>query len=161
MSDETRDLVWKHIKSIATCMMVTHDGERVVARPMRGIIRPEENAIWFFTDASTDKDSEISHDPRGCLTFADVHDQTYVCVSGHLHHMNDPARIRELWNEGADVYFPEGPDDPNVRLLRFTPEHGEYWDSPSSPIVLAIKFLQAKLSKEKPEMGENASTTLS
>jgi general stress protein 26 len=39
------------------------------------------------------------------------------------------ARIRELWKEPYKVWFPEGPDDPNIALVAFDPAEAEYWDN--------------------------------
>ncbi|MFC5122636.1 pyridoxamine 5'-phosphate oxidase family protein [Pseudoclavibacter helvolus] len=36
----------------------------------------------------------------------------------------------ELWNPAAEAWFPDGPEDPNVGVLKFTASGGEYWDTP-------------------------------
>ncbi len=158
----SRELIWKHVKSIGTCMMATtrSDGS-VRARPMRGVSDKEANAIWFFTDREADKQEDVKRDPRACLTFADTHDQTYVSVSGRIALIDDRAQIAAHWNEGAEIYYPNGQNDNSVMLMKFTAESGEYWDAPSSPIVIAIKFLQAKVSGERPELGTQGAARLS
>lgn len=162
MSDpSTRDVIWKHIRAIRTCMMITHDGEHVRARPMRGIPRPDDNAIWFFSDVDTHKDDELRRNPDACLAFADPRGSTFVSVSGRITRVRERDAVRELWNDGAESYFPEGADDPRVVLLRFDPATGEYWDSPSSRIVLAIKFLEARITGERPNLGSNGHARLS
>ena len=103
----------------------------------------------------------MRRDPRACLTYSDVGEQSFVSVSGRITPVHDREKIKAMWSEGASVYFPGGPDDPNVILLKFEPEFGEYWDAPSSKIVLAIKFLQAKISGERPDLGSNETATLS
>jgi general stress protein 26 len=159
--NDPRQIVWKHIQSIGICMMVTAGDEHLRARPMRGIFKPEDNAIWFFTDAGSNKDAEIAERPDACLTFIDTRDQNFVSVSGTVARVNDREQLAELWNEGAEAYFPKGKDDPTLALLKFTPARGEYWDAPSNPIVLAIKFLQAKLTSERPDLGLHDATPLS
>lgn len=159
-NDELRNIIWKHIHSIHVCMMITMDGSQIRGRPMTGIARPETNSIWFFSDITTHKDEEIRKNPSACLTFADIQDRTFVSVSGHLNCVSDTGLIHDLWNEGAATYFPDGPDDPNIVLLKFTPENGEYWDSSSSTIVMAIKFLEAKVTGERPDLGTNGSAIL-
>jgi general stress protein 26 len=158
----SRELIWKHVKDIGTCMMVTTKPDGGVrARPMRGTADEPSNAIWFFTDKDTDKDEDVRRDARACLTFADTRDQTYVSVSGRIALIHDREQIMGHWNEGAEIYYPNGKDDNSIVLMRFTPESGEYWDAPSSPIVIAIKFLQAKASGERPELGTQGSARLS
>ena len=34
------------------------------------------------------------------------------------------------------MWFPEGKDDPEIALLRVNLEKAEYWDSPSSTVVI-------------------------
>lgn len=156
MTIETpRNLIWKHIRAIGTCMMVTHDGNAIHARPMRGMARPEQNAIWFFTEAQSHADTEVERDSRACLTFSDVKSNTYVSVSGTMRAVRDPDRIADFWNDEADSYFSRGPDDPRATLLKFEPEDGQYWDCPSSTIVLAIKFIEAKIMGEHPSLGQS------
>jgi general stress protein 26 len=163
MSQATsRELIWKHVKDIGTCMMATTNAEGGIrARPMRGTIDEPASAIWFFTDRETDKDEDVTRDARACLTFADPHDQTYVSLSGRISLIHDRAQIEAHWNEGAEIYYPAGKDDNSVVLMKFTADSGEYWDAPSSPIVMAIKFLQAKVSGERPDLGTQGSARLS
>ncbi|MCW3474893.1 pyridoxamine 5'-phosphate oxidase family protein [Limobrevibacterium gyesilva] len=160
-TENPRNLIWKHIHGIGTCMMVTHDGEHVRARPMTGIVRPEQNVIWFFTDTQTSKDEELQRDPRASLTFADLRDQNFVSVSGRITRVLDKETISDLWDEGAEAYFPNGPDDPGVVLLKFVPEFGEYWDAPSSTIVMAIKFIEAHIMGERPDLGTSGAAKFS
>ena len=158
----SRELIWKHVKDLGTCMMVTTKPDGGVrARPMRGTSDEQANAIWFFTDKDTDKDDDVRRDPRACLTFADSHAQTYVSVSGRINLIHDRDQIAAHWTEGAEIYYPNGKDDNSVVLMKFTAESGEYWDAPSSPIVMAIKFLQAKASGERPELGTQGAARLS
>lgn len=159
-NDELRTIIWKHVRSIHVCMMITMDGDQIRARPMTGIARPEDNAIWFFSDKTTHKDAEIRQNPTACLTFTDMKNQTFVSVSGHLSCVSDSDLIHDLWNEGAATYFPDGPDDPKIVLLKFAAENGEYWDAPSSKIVRAIKFLETKVTGERPDLGSNGSAIL-
>jgi len=160
--ESSRDLVWKYVKQVGTCMMVTMNADGGVrARPMRGTIDEPGGAIWFFTDRDTDKDEDVTRDARACLTFADTHEQTYVSLSGRISLIHNRDQIAAHWNEGAEAYFPAGKDDNTVVLMKFAAEAGEYWDAPSSPIVLAIKFLQAKVSGERPDLGTQGTARLS
>ena len=157
-----RELIWKHVKDIGTCMMATTNADGGIrSRPMRGVIDDQASTIWFFTDRDTDKDEEVTRDPRACLAYASTSDQTYVSLSGRISLIHDRDQITAHWNAGAEAYYPNGKDDNSVVLLKFTAESGEYWDAPSSPIVLAIKFLQAKVSGERPELGTQGAARLS
>lgn len=53
----------------------------------------------------------------------------FVSLSGKLQTTEDRAKVRELWQESWNVWFPKGVDDPSIVLLNLKPERGEYWDN--------------------------------
>jgi general stress protein 26 len=127
---------------------------------MRAMPRPEQNVIWFFGDSESHADAELRDNANVCLTFVDIRHNVYVSLSGRVSRVLDKAIINEAWDDEAGSYFKEGPDDPRVILLRFRPHTGEYWSAPSSPIVVAIKFLEAKIMGERPTLGTSGRTRL-
>ena len=154
------DFIWKHVGRIGNCMLVTKDNENLRARPMRGMERQKENAIWFITAKSSHKDNEIVKNSQVCVAYSDTSSNTYISLSGSMEMSDNEAQIRTLWNTGAEAYFPDGPDDPDILLLKFNPEFGEYWDAPSNPVVIAIQFIKAKVAGEKVKLGDNEKTAM-
>lgn len=154
------DFIWKAIEDLNVGMLTTRAGEHLRGRPMSAIPRRDDNVIWFLTDGQTHKEAELQQDPRACVLFADPGNHTYLSLSGEVTMSRDRALIRSLWNVALDAYWPDGPDASDVLLLGFRPREGEYWDAPSNPLVLAIKFVQAKITKERPDLGENARVSL-
>lgn len=154
-NDATRDEIWRHVRDIETCMMVTRDGDGLRSRPMTPILRPGENTIWFFADADNHKDEEIDAAPRGCLAFAEPRSHCYVSLSGTFGVQRDRATIDALWNDAAAAYFPNGKDDPRVILLKFEPERGEFWDAPSGAIAKAYAFIKSTVTGQRPMPGDS------
>ena len=152
---EIRAKIWAHVTDIGICMVVSRDGDWVRARPMRGVARPERNEIWFVTSKETSIGAEVADDPRCCLTYSDTRSQAYVSLSGQLSIVPDRHILAELWDEATDAYFSNGPDDADIVLLRFTPEIAQYWEAPSSPILLTISFLKAKIDGTRPTLGSS------
>lgn len=155
MSDDTIDKVWSIADDIKICMMTTRDDDTLRARPMQAIPRRDEDAIYFFADVRDHKDEEVWAHPETCLAFQSESGKTYLSLSGRTIMLNDRAKMEELFVPAAKAYFPDGTDDPNMRLLRFTPEMAEYWDSPSSRIVTAVKMAAAIATGTRPDLGEN------
>ena len=153
-------LIWKNVRQISECMLITKVGAHMRGRPMRGIAREDENVIWFITAKTSHKDDEIAADSHACLCFADASKHTFVSMSGEIEMTDAKDQILALWNSGAEAYFPEGPGDPNIVLLKFVPEFGEYWDSPTNPVLLAIQFIKSKVIGEKPKLGENVKVSM-
>lgn len=157
MSDDRTQHVWDIMEKSHVCMMVTRDGGELRGRPMGAMPDREERVVWFVTDARAHKDEELRDDPRACITFQSGN--TYLSVSGGAEVLRDMAKLKEIWNTAVDAWFPEGPEDPNVRLLRFSPEQAEYWDGPNS-IVAGLKMAIASARDTRPDMGDNAKVSM-
>ena len=91
--------VWELMKKIGFAMLVTRDGNRLRARPMSAHLEPDENAIYFLTDARRHKYYEIARDPNINLSFADTGGQKYVSVTCTAAISNDRARINPVRKE--------------------------------------------------------------
>jgi general stress protein 26 len=154
-NEEAADKIWDIVSGQSSCMLVTFDQGALRARPMGPIIQPDEGAIYFFTHRSTHKDDEIAEDERVCLTFADQSRNYYVSLSGTLHESNDTALKKKLWSLPMKAELPEGPDDPSVLLLVFAPSFGEFWDGPSSRVVVAAKMAAAIVTGRQADLGTN------
>jgi general stress protein 26 len=147
------DRVWDLMKKIGFAMLVTRDGDRLRARPMSAYPEPEENAVYFLTDARRHKDEEIERHPGVNLSFADTSKQKYVSVTGLAVVSNDRAKIRQLFSTPAKAWW-ESADDPNIRVLKVSPDDAEFWDSPGS-IVTYVKMAAAVVTGSRPDIGDN------
>jgi general stress protein 26 len=159
-NDNTRDVnrVWELMKSIGFAMLVTRDGSKLRARPMAAFVEREQNAIYFLSDARRHKDDEIARDPNVNLAFANASDQKYVSVTGTATVSNDRAKIRELFSTPAKAWW-ESADDPNIRVLKITPEDAEFWDTPGS-VISYVKMAAAAVSGTRPDLGDNRKVTM-
>lgn len=154
---EARNKVWEMIRDVQVAMMVTLDEQgRLRGRPMRAVKMPDfDGTLWFFTDQPSPKTDEVQHDNRVLLAYADPSAQDYVSVFGSAEVIRDTAKQRELWSEPLRAWFPAGPEDQRIGLLKVTVEGAEYWDSPSSTMVHAYGYAKARLTGEPPNPGAN------
>jgi general stress protein 26 len=74
--------------------------------------------------------------------------------------LHDVAKIRELWSTEAQAWWPKGPADPDVRVLRVVPDSAEYWDTRGNSMIVALKLAAARLSGNPPDLGENEKVRL-
>lgn len=129
-----RDKLLELIKDIRVAMLVTYrpDGSPH-ARPMY-TQKPLEgdDALWFMTDAASPKLEEIEQSHSVLLTYADPKTNNYVVVQGRASVLHDPETAKKLWNIHAQGWYPGGPDDPSLRLIRIDPTGAEWWDGPSN-----------------------------
>ena len=122
------------VSDFDTAMLVTHtpDG-RIHARPMAIAKQESVGNLWFFTSLESGKIGEISTDAHCGVVMQGNRKQ--ISLSGHAEIIRDRAKIDALWKSEYGVWFEEGKDDPNVALIRFIGEQGEYWDN-SAPKLL-------------------------
>lgn len=153
MSETDLDRVWEIMEDISICMVTTHAGGHMRSRPMHAIPDRDENAIYFITDTRGAKDEEIAAAPDVCLGFADIGDNTYLSITGFAVMLRDPITAEELWSTEAQAWWPRGPRDPAVRVLRVEPEQAEFWDTRGNSITVALRLLAARMSGRQPDLG--------
>lgn len=122
------------IKDVRVAMLLTFRSDGTPrARPMYTQTPLEnDNALWFMTDATSAKLDELNDDPKALLTYSDPKANRYAVVNGHATIVHDPAIAKRLWNIHAQGWYPGGPDDPSLRLIRVEPIGAEWWDGPSN-----------------------------
>ena len=145
------------IKDIDLCMLTTVDESNDLhSRPMSLNSDVDENGdLWFFTSSNSHKASEIERTPNVNVSFIDLRKQHYVSISGDAELVHDKQKIKELWKPVLKAWFPDGPDQPDVALLKVNVKKAEYWDGPSSTIAQAISFVSAIVTGKQVELGEN------
>lgn len=134
-------------------MLVTHAADGIHARPM-AIARLDEGVgAYLVTGINSLKVDEINANPHAVLTFQSA--KKFASVRGVLALSPDPALIEKMWKEAWKVWFPAGKTDPNIALLKFTAQDGEYWDSAG---MQGLKFVydvaRAYVSGETPKSDE-------
>ena len=154
---DDKQKVWELIKDIKIALLVTTgDGGRMRGRPMAALNKVFDGELWFASREHAAKLDEIAGNAHVLLAYSEPKSQNYVSVSGHASVHRDTAKMKELWSEGLRVWFPKGPDDRDLALIRVEVESAEYWDSPSSTWVYAYGYAKARLTGESPkDVGEN------
>ncbi|WP_439517596.1 pyridoxamine 5'-phosphate oxidase family protein [Hydrogenophaga sp.] len=145
------------IDDISTAMLTTVEPDGSLAsRPMAPLEMDENGAIWFYTDLRSAKVEQLR---AANLAFVDASDGTYVSLSGRGEIVTDRAHIERLWTAFAKPWFPEGPDSPNLGLIKFVPDAADYWDAPDSTMVRAFGVVASALAGKPIAMGEHGTHT--
>ena len=135
------------IKDMSIALLTsTGEDSALVTRPMAPLLMDSSGAVWFFTDIRSAKVEQLRNVN---LSFSNEEESTYVSLSGHGEIHNDRAKIKELWTPFAKPWFPDGPESPNLALLRFAPDTAAYWDAPSSK-MLRMFGMVASIVASKP-----------
>lgn len=129
------------LKDIPVAMLTTMEADGSLrSRPMALQQREFDGTLWFLTDVETAKVYEIERHRQVNLALMHPGQQKYVSVSGTATVVRDPAKVKELWTPMHSAWFPNGPDEPKLALLRVSVEKAEYWDSPSSKVAPLAGF---------------------
>jgi general stress protein 26 len=121
---------------------------------MRAIIERTAACIWFITDQRGAKDEEIKASPQVCLAFADIGSNSFLSLTGRAEMRRDNVKAKELWNNEAQAWWPNGPTDPDVRVLCVFPEEGEYWNARGNSLTVGLKLVAARLSGNPPDLSK-------
>jgi general stress protein 26 len=153
------DRVWDIIENVGVCMLTTRFAGGLRARPLEA--RPEREAglIWFVTDLHSGKEHEIEAEQDVGLVFIDPKQKAYLSITARAEVRRDHAKAAQIWKRTDDAWW-DGPNDPDVCVLRVRPLTAELWDGPASSAVAAFEFAKARLTGDEPNLGENRKVTV-
>ena len=125
----------------------------LMSRPMAMQEVEFNGDLWFFASRGSRKVAHIAANPQ--VNVATAGSSSWVSLTGHAVVIDDLEEKRRLWNAVVEAWFPDGPEDPDVVLLRVDAASAEYWDTPGGRLASAISFAKAKLTGEAYDGGEN------
>jgi len=160
MSDDQTRKVAELIKGerFGFLTTITMDG-RLTSRPMTLQEVEFDGDLWFFAERDSHPVEHVAASPQ--VNVGVGSGGTWVSLTGDAVVVDDVAKKRELWNSGVEAWFPQGPDDAGVVLLKVVADSAEYWDSPGGRLATAFSFVKAKVTGERIEGGENEKVDLS
>jgi general stress protein 26 len=152
--------LWTLIKDIRFAMFTGRASDGTMrSRPLTTQNRDYDEAeptLWFFVQRDSEVARNVAADGNVNLAYADPDDDCYLSIAGRARCVDDPERARALWSMPAKAWFPGGPDDPTLQLLRVDVVHAEYWDVDDSKMVQFAKMAKAAVSGRPPrDMGEH------
>lgn len=150
------------LNEFSTAMLITHGLERRLhARPMAIADIGENLELWFVSGEDSIKIHEIESDTRAHVV-CQKDQSAHLSLSGTATVERDRARVEQLWKEAFRVWFPKGKDDPNLVLIRFTPEHAEFWDNTGfNKIAYLWDAARAYVTGTQPEVRDDAHGSVS
>jgi general stress protein 26 len=116
---------------IATMTTLTTEG-KLHGRPMATQQVEFDGDLWFYSYKDSAKVKEIQSNPQVQLGYNQSEKQTWVEITGKAELVEDDAKKKELWYDELGRYFPKGPEDENVVLIKVTPDEAEIWSASGS-----------------------------
>lgn len=153
-----QDRAWSLMAKVDFCMLVTRTGAGMRGRPMSSVVKPEEGRIYFLAHVSAIKDDEIAADPNILLAYGDGK-STFVSARCTAIVRADRELVRRLWSTGAQAFWPQGPEDPDLIVIEATPRDAEMWESPNA-LARAVNFAVALATGTEARMGTDTKVAL-
>jgi general stress protein 26 len=160
-SNDEREKLWKRVRDIRFGVLSTIDDDGTIsARPLTTQeVDADGHLIYFISAEGAVAQLAKSGRPVNA-TYTDSGDNFFVSLGGKPSVYRDPAKAKELWNKLDEAWFPNGPTDPDLALLRVDVSRVEYWDSGSSRIVQFLTMAKAAVTKTPPtDVGEHGKFT--
>lgn len=144
------------IRDIRVALLTTVDRDGCFhSRPVQTLEVEADRTLWFFTDWASPKVGELHHDVRVSLGYADPAKHTYVTVSGSATLFRDIKKAKQLWSTEQRIYYPDGPEDERLAVLRVFIERAEYWIAPGRTSYLIAAMAAAVTGTPGGVIGEN------
>jgi general stress protein 26 len=153
--DAAFDKVKELLAKFPIAFMVTVDGPNFTARPI-GIVGDQakfDGTLWFITDKRSRKVAAIETGAMTTLLFQNDKEGSYLHLTGRAAVVDDRARLEELYTTLQRTWFPNGVDDPDITLVKFAVDEGNYWDAHDSYLRLALAFAKSIVTGEPGKSG--------
>ncbi|HWP18539.1 MAG TPA: pyridoxamine 5'-phosphate oxidase family protein [Burkholderiaceae bacterium] len=154
--------LWQMIHDIRFGMLTTrHSDGQLRSRPMTTQNRSLDDdspVLWFFVSQRSEPAMDLKDDGAVNIAYASPERDRYVSIAGFARFVQDPAKVRELWDPACEAWFPNGPEDPDLGLLAVHIDHAEYWDVQDSKMVQLFKRAKAALTGHRPGLDSEHTT---
>ena len=87
----------------------------------------EDLLVYLATNTSSAKIDQIKANPAGCVFYCNFKEFHSLMLAGKFEIVDNPEIKKELWQDGWEIYYPTGPDDPDYTVLRLFPLKAKGW----------------------------------
>jgi general stress protein 26 len=137
---------------IAMLTTVDEDGH-FISVPMAQQEVEFDGDLWFFAERDSRAVRNLASNSHVGVTLSS--NDTWISIDGDAEVVDDSAKAHDLWNSWVEAWLPQGPDDPNVVLIKVTGHGAEYWDTPGGRVASILSFAKAKVTGKPYEGAEN------
>ncbi len=124
-----KKMLTRTMKDIDFCMMTTVGARgRLHSRPMSNNRNIDwSGETWFFSYADSSQVKELKRGSSVNLSYALPEEILFVSVAGKAEIIKDTEKKKELWYDELARWFPEGPEDKKLVLIKVDAKLVHYW----------------------------------
>jgi general stress protein 26 len=147
-----------HGARTALLTTVSEDGS-LHARPLAVQDKTFHGTLRFLVQDGSEKVADIARNPH--VNVAIESQGGYLSIAGTATVSRDDSVVDELWSPFAEAWFPDGRDDPSIRLLTVEGDSVEYWTQDSGKVGTLVQTMKAALGKSsQPDVGSHGTVEL-
>ena len=149
------------VKAADICLFTTNLTQLPLStRPMSTQEVDDDGTLWFFSQKSSNKESDIHNDNRVQLFYYNKGNSEYLSIFGEAKLLRDKKQIDRLWSPILKTWFTEGKDDPELELISVRPLEAYYWDTKHNKMVAGFKILAGAVTGKTMDDGVEGKMSL-
>jgi general stress protein 26 len=113
--------------------------------------------IYILTESHSSAARDIRVDGAVFLSYQGRGD--HVALQGRATVVPDKALVQGLWNPGAEVFWPDGPEAHDVVALVIEPGRADVWDGPGI-LRGIVEVVRGAIKGRSPDLGTQGSVDL-
>lgn len=82
---------------------------------------------YFSTNLSSKRAKQFMIYPKAAVYFCNTQEIKGLMLQGTMEVLTDREHKEMLWRDGFEIYYPDGIDDEDYCVLKFTAEKGNYY----------------------------------
>ncbi|QLD12643.1 pyridoxamine 5'-phosphate oxidase family protein [Microbacterium oleivorans] len=146
-TEDPRTTLAELLPDFRFAMVTTADADgKLTARPLTVQEAEFDGDLWFVVDRESSVAAHVGERPGVGVALST--NDAWVSLAGEARIVDDRARLGHYWSSTLEAWFPDGPDDPRVTLLRIDAVSGEYWSSAGGRVATAIGLIKSKITGE-------------
>ncbi|MBC7545297.1 MAG: pyridoxamine 5'-phosphate oxidase family protein [Candidatus Sericytochromatia bacterium] len=157
----TMDDLLQRLKEFSVAMLTTITPAGYIhSRPMMTQESEGDADLWFVSALDTEKIAEIRANPKiGVVYFRD-RDNAYVSLSGDAQIREDRQLIHDKWQESWRPWFPEGPDQQNICMIKVDAKEVEMWEPAGGYLRQRLEIARAYLTGDQAKVNPPIEATI-
>jgi general stress protein 26 len=151
------DKVWEMIADIDVAMLVTCSDIGLRGRPMSTIPTKDKGVIYVLTESTSPAAKDIRVNGTVFLSYQGKGD--HVALKGEATVSPEMGLVKDLWNPGAEVFWPKGPEAHDVVALVIDPGHADVWDG-EGVLRGFVSIVKGAVTGKSPDLGKRGEVEL-
>ncbi len=137
VKDKTRD----YLDTVKTVSVATCKDNKPSCRIMEVQKVEDDLKIWFVSHKSSPKVEHVNINSNACIVSFNSETSRDIRLFGRLEAFEDMETKKCVWKDELAQYFQGGINDPELTVLKFSPERIEFRDMKSGGILPEVECL--------------------